>query len=306
MRGMESLLAFGSLVVPMAVSVTSFHVPMTTFRTTAQIFHSQSRPRIRVTTHESLRIDARSFVLSAIDTSMIDNFFQSQPYVSAFLTCGFKATAADVLAQVQEDGGSTSSSDGAPSEGSDEALPLAATISSDGDVSEISGPDSRSTSTDLDWQRTYAFLFYGGIYQGLFQEFLYAGLFPSWFPSNDWQSVVSQVALDMSFFTVFLCLPVAYIVKTAFMTDGASLFSVDSAKIAIGKYRRDVQERGLLFKYWAIWIPVQTLNFSVVPTHYRVAFVAVVSFFWMFVLSSTSSQGDAEDSSSEGSKAPQT
>lgn len=232
---------------------------------------------------------------------MIDNFFQSQPYVSAFLTCGFKATAADVLAQVQEEGGSSSSS-GASAEGSEEALPFETSSALDDGASETLS-NTQPSSSDLDWQRTYAFLFYGGIYQGLFQEFLYAGLFPSWFPSNDWQSVVSQVALDMSFFTVFLCLPVAYIVKTAFMTDGASLFSLDTAKAAIRKYRRDVRERGLLFKYWGIWIPVQTLNFSVVPTHYRVAFVAFVSFFWMFVLSSTSAQGDADDS--EESCAPQ-
>jgi Mpv17 / PMP22 family len=304
MRGMESIFKFGLMVVPMAVSVTSFYIPMTTTIPSAALnCHSRPRQRFRTTTHESLRVDTRSFALSAIDTSMIDNFFQSQPYVSAFLTCGFKATAADVLAQVREEGGSSTTSDDTSTEESDEALSLVATFALDDDVSETGAVSQESTSSELDWQRTYAFLFYGGIYQGLFQEFLYAGLFPSWFPSNDWQSVVSQVALDMSFFTVFLCLPVAYVVKTAFMTDGASLFSLDTAKIAIGKYRRDVQERGLLFKYWAIWIPVQTLNFSVVPTHLRVAFVAVVSFFWMFVLSTTSAQGDSDES--EGSLAPQ-
>jgi protein Mpv17 len=135
----------------------------------------------------------------------------------------------------------------------------------------------------------------------LFQEFLYAGLFPAWFPSSDWQSIVSQVALDMTFFTVCLCLPVAYIFKTLFMmsnesaaASGPPALGWEMVQTALRKYKGDVQERGLLLKYWATWIPAQSINFSVVPQHYRVAFVAFVSFFWMFVLSTTSAQGEEE------------
>jgi protein Mpv17 len=248
--------------------------------------------------------------LSVVDTTaVIDNFFQSQPYLSAFLTCSVKATAADVLAQVKESGGSGAASKTATSSASsqndnDSSLSLNADTPGprfDDGSNEAPAPGQHSASADLDWQRTSAFLFYGGLYQGLFQEFLYAGLFPKWFPSGDWQSVVAQVALDMTFFTVCLCLPVAYIFKTLFMarekvtaSGSAATPSWRTVQTALRKYKGDVQERGLLFKYWQIWIPAQSFNFVFVPTHYRVAFVAIVSFFWMFVLSVTSAQGDEE------------
>jgi hypothetical protein len=47
----------------------------------------------------------------------------------------------------------------------------------------------------------------------------------------------------------------------------------------------------LLLKYWMIWGPAQTFNFMVVPQHLRVVFVALVSFFWVYLLSMISSQG---------------
>jgi len=216
--------------------------------------------------------------------TMIDHFFQTQPYISAFLTCSVKASAADVLAQVQ---GASQAEENA-SEDSSMAFENASALS----TPLIQEDSTSNPKADLDWQRTAAFLFYGGLYQGLFQEFLYAGLFPTWFPNSDWQSVVLQVALDMAFFSVFLCLPIAYVVKTAFMSDGP--VGPHTVQSALEKYASDVKERGLLFKYWGLWIPVQTLNFSVVPTHFRVAFVAVVSFFWMFILSTTSAQGEAK------------
>jgi len=46
----------------------------------------------------------------------------------------------------------------------------------------------------------------------------------------------------------------------------------------------------LLWKYWAIWTPAQCLTFSVVPEHLRTPFVALVSFFWLMILSVISSR----------------
>jgi len=43
---------------------------------------------------------------------------------------------------------------------------------------------------------------------------------------------------------------------------------------------------------------VQCLTFGVVPPHWRIPFIALVSFFWLIVLSSISSRRDAEVSSS--------
>jgi hypothetical protein len=52
------------------------------------------------------------------------------------------------------------------------------------------------------------------------------------------------------------------------------------------KYWDDIVNKGVLFKSWAIFVPVQCLTFSVIPEHFRVSFVAFVSFFWTVVLSS--------------------
>jgi hypothetical protein len=205
-------------------------------------------------------------VLSAAGAA-IDSFFQTSPYLSAFLTCSFKATAADYVAQTQ---------------------------SSD-DNSEMENTcDDEEATNSLDYQRTLAFLVYGGIYQGLFQELLYSGIFPAIFGVDPtWKGVGTQVSLDMFLIGPFICLPVAYIVKSAFMADELNMTTIQST---FEKYMQDVSQRGLLFKFWGVWIPVQSLTFSVIPRHFRVAFIAFVSFFWMYILSKTSAATSAETS----------
>jgi protein Mpv17 len=93
-----------------------------------------------------------------------------------------------------------------------------------------------------------------------------------------------EVGMDMAVIGPFLCLPIAYMVKTAFTDE----LTVENVKLGLEKYVEDVKFRGLLFKYWAVWIPAQSLTFSVIPEHFRILFVAAISFFWMFILSSTS------------------
>jgi hypothetical protein len=182
----------------------------------------------------------------------IDTFFQTKPFMSAFLTCSVKASSADMLAQLRQM---------AP---------------------KVNGDDESA----IDYQRTLGFLVYGGIYQGCFQELLFGVLFPAWFGNDQsWQTVAAQVGLDAAFIAPFLCLPFAYIFKAAFTADELSM---DVVKEFLEKYVDDVKHRGLLLKYWAVWIPVQTLTFSVVPHHFRIAFIAFVSFFWTGILSSVS------------------
>jgi hypothetical protein len=156
---------------------------------------------------------------------------------------------------------------------------------------------------NLDLARNVAFIIYGGIYQGLFQEFLYGHLFPGWFGDDgSFQTVATSVLVDQFIFAPFSCLPCAYIIKAFIMKSGddendetvdsadtkVSKWS-DTAMKGIDKYKEDVLQRGLLLKYWAIWIPVQTITFSIIPERYRILFIACVSFFWMFLLSAISS-----------------
>ena len=65
------------------------------------------------------------------------------------------------------------------------------------------------------------------------------------------------------------------------------------------RYMTDIDE-GLLTKYWTVWLPAQTLSFSMIPEHLRVVFMATVSFGWFIVLSSAQSETDnnAEEATS--------
>jgi hypothetical protein len=117
--------------------------------------------------------------------NIIDNFYQSQPYFAAFMTCSFKASAADFVVQKQR---------------SEETQAI------------------KPNDLDFDFQRNIGFLLYGGIYQGCIQEYLYNYLFPTFFGnSGTWTNVMEQVAMDMLVLTPILCLPVAYMMNLYFM-----------------------------------------------------------------------------------------
>ena len=186
--------------------------------------------------------------------SAVDAFYHSQPYAAAFMTCSFKASAADLVVQSQTD---------------------------EPQQDEKSGT---AGSLDFDMQRNVGFLLYGGIYQGCVQEYLYNHVFPSVFgDSHSWVTVLEQVALDMVVLTPFLCLPVAYAMKAVLSAD-------DNLLDGLRKYVSHVQNEGLLVRYWSIWAPVQFLTFGFVPSHLRIPFIAFVSFFWLMILSNISSQ----------------
>jgi hypothetical protein len=127
-------------------------------------------------------------------------------------------------------------------------------------------------------KQTLAFFLYGGIYQGVGFELLYNVYFPKWFGN----SVAKKVFADLAVFSPLATLPVAYLFKAAVLQ--YSFYK------AMSDYKTDVMEKSLLTKFWILWIPIQTVCFSVVPQHYRVAFNAAISFFWMILFSTISSE----------------
>jgi protein Mpv17 len=251
---------------------------------------------------------------------VIDNFYQTQPYIAAFLTCSVKASAADLLAQSRQLGqgllSSTTSSrnevQAAPQQPPVLAQPVVFTPKYDQALME-----SSDANDGLDLQRNLGFICYGGIYQGLAQQYLFTTFYPNCFPGlSGWTSVFAQVALDMSVVGPLICLPLAYVVKAFFTGAGLAssgaapphllpcrklslkdtqgleqfvsdiaTFSLASVTAGLDKYRKDVLNESLLLKYWALWIPVQLLTFGVIPPHYRVLFVAMFSFVWVIILS---------------------
>jgi protein Mpv17 len=133
-------------------------------------------------------------------------------------------------------------------------------------------------TTKFNLRRNLAMVLYSGSVLGISCEIMYNRLFPLLFGvSTTWRTVVKMTLFDAFINAPLLWLPPAYLLQ--------ALLYGTSKRAALTKYVTDVRYHGLLTKYWSLWMPVGLLNFSVVPPHYRIAFVAAVSFFWMIMLS---------------------
>lgn len=201
----------------------------------------------------------------AFDVSAVDTFYQTQPYVAAFLTCSVKASAADLVAQKQQS----------------------------------------AQNNNIDISRNLAFLAYGGIWQGMFQQFLFTALYPLLFSgtndndSSSFQAIFEQVVFDTTIMGPMICLPIVYTIKNLFRT--ANL-SQETVMEALTSYYNHVTTKGLLTTYWSIWIPAQFATFGLVPSHLRVLFVAAVSFFWVTKLSAISALDQEEHDDNDDNK----
>lgn len=126
------------------------------------------------------------------------------------------------------------------------------------------------------------------------QEFVYNHLYPKWFGYGTSPVVVlTKVLFDLLIQTTLVTLPIAYLTK-------AVIYRY-SFREAMRRYVDDIVRHGLLTKYFFLWGPVQCLTFSIVPEHLRVTFIALVSFFWLIVLSTIASRTpDTECSLEDG------
>jgi len=131
----------------------------------------------------------------------------------------------------------------------------------------------------LEKRRVLGMVLYSGLVSGICVEFMYSSVFPVIFGVTEggFLRAIRMTIFDECINAPFLWLPPAYMAQA--IVYGTSI------REAIQKYITDVREHGLLIKYWSIWIPMSLFNFAIVPLHFRVAFVAVVSFFWMIILS---------------------
>jgi protein Mpv17 len=204
----------------------------------------------------SLRAGA-SFLPS---TGRIGIFFKTYPFVAAFITCGIKAALADFVAQRAD--------------------------TKDNNVSSDATTQPTKKKSSFNFKRNLAFLLYGGAYQGCFQEYIFNTVYPIFFGAGtDPATAIKKVAFNMLVDSPLLCLPAAYLTKAAILRY--------SFKDAMSRYVNDIKTNGLLTKYWALWTPVMCLTFTIVPEHFRITFVACVSFFWLIILSTISARGDA-------------
>ena len=174
----------------------------------------------------------------------VDVFWKAQnPFVTAAIVAGTKATVADLFAQQRQ----------------------------------------KAKGTKFDYRRVLSFLVYGSLYQGCVQELIYNNLYNYLFgTATTAKVVVKKVMFDAVFHNAMVCIPMAYAVK--------SMIYRYSLKKGIQQYIDDVMHHGLLIKYYAIWMPVNAMIFTIVPPHWRIAVMATVSFFWMMILSTISSR----------------
>jgi protein Mpv17 len=230
-----------------------------------------------------------------MNLEFIDEFFMTQPFLAAFTVCSMKASAADFLAQHSSSTATT------------------ATQTKQEKKKKKQQQQGQHTNSNVDINqfninRNIAFWLYGGLYQGMWLQFLYTVVYPMLFASFD-NSLVYQVHTEIVLFGPFLTLPLAYVIRSVIdnQSSRSGDYSFDDknhkklsssettitqqATQGLEKYKDHVMSQGLLFKYWLIWGPAQTINFTVVPPHMRVLFVAFVSFFWVYLLSMISSQG---------------
>ena len=262
---------------------------------------------------------------------MLDEWFQTAPYQSAFCVTAFKATLADFITQSKEqqafnDLVKAEEDEDFAGKGESKFLLVDSVVPFDEEVGagqvkvakmqtiveydamsyvEISKPSKQIVCDEfqcveiepepegLCLSRLGTFFLYGGLYQGCVQHWLFNEMYPIWFgEGTDVATVAIKVLFDQFVLTPFLCLPVCYLVK-------ALVFS-KPLREGLENYVEDAK-RDLLWKYWLLWGPVQCLTFTVVPTQWRVPFIAFVSFFWLLVLSTITSRQDVEGAAAEES-----
>jgi hypothetical protein len=100
----------------------------------------------------------------------LDSFLKTSPYAAAAITCGVKASAADIVAQKHQYRKQNEKS------------------------SEVSNTDSQK----WDAKRNLAYVIYGSIYQGMAQEYIYNHVYPVWFGTGNTVTVVlAKVLFDL-------------------------------------------------------------------------------------------------------------
>ena len=140
-------------------------------------------------------------------------------------------------------------------------------------------------------QRKFRFCFrrntlcviYNAFFPGFIAEFVYNKVFPILFGMNPSLELNLFKALFDNFIFAPLCwLPPAHMINSL-------ILQKTSVKTGLQNHLADVQDKGLLKKYWLLWIPVQVINFTLIPAHLVVSFMASISFVWTILLSSSGS-----------------
>jgi hypothetical protein len=248
----------------------------------------------KINSANRLTLSSLSMVNNAYYLSMLDQFVQSSPYTTAAIACGIKASSADFIAQKRQlrkrndniiidqnftTTTTTTTTTTLPKNDNDNAISLSTTTT----INNNNNNNNNNKIVRMDIARNIAFLLYGALYQGMGQEYIYNHLYPLYFGTGtNVVTVLMKVMFDLLIQTTVLTLPVAYGIK--------AIIYKYSFREALRRYIEDIMNHGLLIKYFTLWGPVQCITFSIIPERYRISFIAIISFFWLIVLSTISSR----------------
>ena len=146
----------------------------------------------------------------------------------------------------------------------------------------------------VDWRRNAAFAAFGFFYLGGVQYSIYVPLFSRIFPNaasfaakplaqklKDTKGIfamLAQVFLDQCVHHPLMYFPAFYCTKEIVMAEGSP-----DLKRCLQEYRNNMSED--MQALWKIWVPATMVNFTFMPMHLRIPFVAGVSLVWTCILS---------------------
>ena len=149
---------------------------------------------------------------------------------------------------------------------------------------------------DIDWRRQAVFLSFGIFQVGFVQYQIYVSAFTRLFPTAasfsakplaqkfadgvGMRNLVKQVCLDQFVYHPLCYFPVFYTCKEIIDTGTVTNRTLPDA---MSKYVPNAADD--LKALWSIFLPTSIVQFSVMPMHLRVPFVATVGFFWCGILS---------------------
>lgn len=184
--------------------------------------------------------------------------YQTFPMVMAMITCGTNSAVADLISQFKS----------------------IQTTMNNGSTNNLVELFSM-----LNLKKTMSCSTYGVMILGFLGNLAYSKLLPFLFGTKaNLSTIVSQSLFDNLIAAPLFWLPTNYIMKALFFRDQTSIR--DSLRL----YWKDITQAKLLIKYWSVWIPAQFLTFSIIPTPFRVPFVAAIGFCWAMILSSLSAK----------------
>ena len=136
----------------------------------------------------------------------------------------------------------------------------------------------------VDWRRNALFTTFGFCYLGGFQYWLYNVQFTKWCGfitknAGHLGSAPVKTFIDQFLHHPMMYFPVFYSLKAT--VEGRPL--IEGPDSALSRYRAEAVDCWQAL--WKLWVPCTLFNFTFVPRHLRIPFVAATSFVWTITLS---------------------